>query len=88
MPLWPIGTGSVRPAPTNGERGRPVAGYIRPCWPDPSRPQQAHLDVRVEDLNDVGEAQALALGASRLGDGDETFRVFADLAGNPFCLTV
>jgi hypothetical protein len=29
----------------------------------------------------------LELGASRLAGGAESFRVFADPAGHPFCLT-
>lgn len=62
-----------------------VSQYNAPQWPDPAHPQQAHLDIRVEDL-DAGEARALQLGASRLSGGGETFRVFADPAGHPFCL--
>lgn len=62
-----------------------VATYMPPDWPDPGRPQQAHLDVVVTSLDD-GEAQALALGARRLDGGGESFRVFADPAGHPFCL--
>jgi catechol 2,3-dioxygenase-like lactoylglutathione lyase family enzyme len=64
-----------------------VSGYNPPRWPDPARPQQAHLDITVEDL-DSGEARALELGASRLDGGGESFRVFADPAGHPFCLCV
>ncbi len=63
-----------------------ISDYNPPQWPDPARPQQAHLDIIVEDL-DAGEARALELGASRLDGGGETFRVFADPAGHPFCLT-
>jgi catechol 2,3-dioxygenase-like lactoylglutathione lyase family enzyme len=64
-----------------------VSEYNPPRWPDPARPQQAHLDITVPDL-DAGEARALELGASRLDGGGETFRVFADPAGHPFCLCV
>ena len=63
-----------------------VSGYNPPSWPDPAAPQQAHLDIDVDDL-DAGEARALQLGASRLEGGGEQFRVFADPAGHPFCLT-
>jgi catechol 2,3-dioxygenase-like lactoylglutathione lyase family enzyme len=63
-----------------------VSEYSRPGWPDPARPQQGHLDIIVDDL-DTGEARALELGAARLDGGGETFRVFADPAGHPFCLT-
>jgi catechol 2,3-dioxygenase-like lactoylglutathione lyase family enzyme len=63
-----------------------ISGYNPPQWPDPSRPQQAHLDILVDDL-DAGEDRALALGATRLDSSEPTFRVFADPAGHPFCLT-
>src|SRR5215470_10841180 len=63
-----------------------VSEYSRPQWPDPARPQQAHLDITVDDL-DAGESRALELGAIRLEAGGESFRVFADPAGHPFCLT-
>jgi catechol 2,3-dioxygenase-like lactoylglutathione lyase family enzyme len=63
-----------------------VAEYSRPQWPDPAHPQQAHLDIMVDNL-DAGQARAEELGASRLNGGGKTFRVFADPAGHPFCLT-
>jgi len=63
-----------------------ISGYQAPRWPDPAHPQQAHLDILVDDL-DPGEERALALGATRLDGGGPTFRVFADPAGHPFCLT-
>jgi catechol-2,3-dioxygenase len=63
-----------------------VSEYTPPQWPDPAHPQQGHLDLIVDDL-DSGEARALELGATRLANDDETFRVFADPAGHPFCLT-
>jgi catechol 2,3-dioxygenase-like lactoylglutathione lyase family enzyme len=64
-----------------------VEGYNPPRWPDPSYPQQAHLDILVDDL-DAGEARALELGASRLPGGGEGLRVYADPAGHPFCLSL
>jgi hypothetical protein len=64
-----------------------VTDYAAPTWPDPARPQQAHLDVFVEDL-DAAEARAIELGAARLDGGGERFRVFADPSGHPFCLCV
>ena len=62
-----------------------VSDYNPPRWPDPAYPQQAHLDILVDDL-DAGEARALELGAVRLEGGGDSFRVFADPAGHPFCL--
>lgn len=58
--------------------------YRAPRWPDPAHPQQAHLDLAVQDM-DVAEAEAIKLGATRLEGGGERFRVFADPAGHPFC---
>ena len=63
-----------------------IDGYRAPQWPDPAEPQQAHLDILVDDL-DAGEERALSLGATRLDAGGQTWRVFADPAGHPFCLT-
>ncbi|MDP8988247.1 MAG: VOC family protein [Actinomycetota bacterium] len=57
-----------------------------PDWPSQERPQQAHLDFDVDDL-DAGEREVLALGARKaeLQPGS-SFRVFFDPAGHPFCL--
>jgi len=64
-----------------------VEDYVAPSWPDPARPQQGHFDLRVPNGDlDAGERAALALGATRLAGGEESFRVFADPAGHPFCL--
>lgn len=62
-----------------------VATYHAPRWPDPAFPQQFHLDIEVADVDDA-ERQTLALGATRLPGGGETFRVYADPVGHPFCL--
>ncbi|HEY1641785.1 MAG TPA: VOC family protein [Streptosporangiaceae bacterium] len=64
-----------------------VADYRPPQWPDPARPQQSHLDLAVSDL-DEAEAQVRGLGATLLdaGDGQRSWRVYADPAGHPFCL--
>lgn len=64
-----------------------VDDYTAPRWPDPDHPQQGHIDVIVADL-DTGEARAIELGATRLDGQGDGFRVFADPAGHPFCLTV
>ena len=62
------------------------ADHQPPTWPDGERPQQLHLDFDVADL-DAGEARALALGARKHDhQPGETFRVFLDPAGHPFCL--
>ena len=56
-----------------------------PDWPDPDRPQQFHLDVRVADV-EAAEPKVLELGARRLPGGGGDFRVYADPVGHPFCL--
>ncbi len=62
-----------------------VPEHQPPEWPDPARSQQMHLDIMVADI-DEAEAEALALGATRLPGGSGHFRVYADPAGHPFCL--
>lgn len=58
---------------------------LPPQWPGHDRPQQFHLDVRVDDIEQA-ERRALAAGAKRLDGGGEKFRVYADPVGHPFCL--
>lgn len=62
-----------------------VEAYTAPEWPGQDIPQQSHLDVRVEDL-DTGEQAVLAIGGTATGTATETFRVYLDPAGHPFCL--
>jgi catechol 2,3-dioxygenase-like lactoylglutathione lyase family enzyme len=67
-----------------------VEHYRAPEWPGQDVPQQMHIDVKVDDL-DVGEAAVLAIGATATGAakddaGIESFRVYLDPAGHPFCL--
>ena len=57
---------------------------VAPRWPDPAYPQQAHLDLRVPDL-DAGSARAVELGAELLRK-NETWYTLADPAGHPFDL--
>jgi glyoxalase superfamily protein len=65
-----------------------VESYRAPEWPGQEHPQQFHVDVIVEDL-DTGEAAVLELGATKHAhQPGETFRVFLDPAGHPFCLCV
>ncbi|MGH8963508.1 MAG: VOC family protein [Jatrophihabitantaceae bacterium] len=63
-----------------------VQAYTPPGWPSQQVPQQMHLDVIVDDL-DIGEAAVLELGATKHEhQPGESFRVFLDPAGHPFCL--
>jgi Glyoxalase-like domain len=62
-------------------------GYTRPAWPDPASSMQMHLDFDVDDL-DATEARVLAAGATRYDfQPNDHWRVFADPAGHPFCLS-
>jgi hypothetical protein len=61
-------------------------GHVAPHWPDPAFPQQAHLDLRVPDI-DVGAERAVALGATLLRR-NEAWHTLADPAGHPFDLCV
>lgn len=58
---------------------------VPPTWPDPAVPQQSHLDVTVDDL-DEGEARVLAIGARPTGISARGFRAYLDPSGHPFCL--
>lgn len=66
-----------------------IPDHRRPTWPGGDTPQQAHVDVRVDDL-DRGESAVLALGAQKadVQPSPDDFRVFLDPAGHPFCLVV
>jgi catechol 2,3-dioxygenase-like lactoylglutathione lyase family enzyme len=75
--------------------GRPRVGvqlapdHVRPEWPD-GAPQQIHLDLWVEDPIEAHELitslGAVVLKEAEDGDSPDTFQVYADPAGHPFCL--
>jgi predicted enzyme related to lactoylglutathione lyase len=80
-------TVSVEGEPQVGVQLAP--GHVPPDWPAGS-PQQAHLDLWVEDI-DAAHAQVMALGARLLqpaedNDDPDDYQVYADPAGHPFCL--
>lgn len=65
-----------------------VEKYRAPTWPEGEIPQQEHLDFDVEDL-DIGETEILKIGAIKADfQPGESFRVFFDPAGHPFCLVL
>src|SRR6266540_5939667 len=71
-----------------------VAALPKATWPEGPIPQQLHLDLMVPTAQDL-EAQherALVLGArllqDRFDDPEEPLRVYADVAGHPFCIFV
>jgi catechol 2,3-dioxygenase-like lactoylglutathione lyase family enzyme len=64
--------------------------HVPPNWPDGDPPQQIHLDLWVEDIEEA-HALVMALGATLLkaaegNDEPDDFQVYADPAGHPFCL--
>jgi hypothetical protein len=62
--------------------------YVAPTWPEGPVPQQLHLDFDVNDL-DEGEAHAIEVGATKADhQPGETFRVYLDPVGHPFCLVL
>jgi predicted enzyme related to lactoylglutathione lyase len=58
--------------------------HVPPRWPGQDRPQQAHLDFRVPDIDAAAE-RAQQLGASLLRR-NERWHTLADPAGHPFDL--
>jgi catechol 2,3-dioxygenase-like lactoylglutathione lyase family enzyme len=66
----------------------------QPTWPDPTVPQQLHLDLAVASSEDLAaqHQRVLALGArflhDRFDDPDEPLYVYADPSGHPFCVFV
>lgn len=78
----------IRPADgSNCISFQQVAGFRPPEWPGQDAPQQMHVDVVVDDL-DAAEQPTLDLGATKHAHQPkpESFRVFLDPAGHPFCL--
>jgi catechol 2,3-dioxygenase-like lactoylglutathione lyase family enzyme len=67
---------------TSGLAFQRAADYRAPDWPDPARPQQLHVDVMVDDL-DEAEPQVLALGARRLIGPDSQLASDAASASAP-----
>lgn len=77
---------SIGDAPDNPALAfQAVSPYVAPQWPGHVHPQQAHIDVKVADL-DLAEEQVLHLGARATGEGTKTFRVYLDPQDHPFCL--
>ncbi|HEY2204744.1 MAG TPA: VOC family protein [Pseudonocardia sp.] len=63
-------------------------GHRPPVWPGDEHPQQLHLDLEVPDL-DEWERRVLEIGARKAEvQPGETFRVYLDPAGHPFCLVL
>jgi Glyoxalase-like domain len=69
-----------------------VAQLPETTWPAGPLPQQLHLDLTVPTAADLDlqHERAISLGArllyDRSDDPEEPLRVYADLAGHPFCI--
>ncbi|MDQ4118383.1 MAG: VOC family protein [Actinomycetota bacterium] len=61
--------------------------YRPPVWPGQEHPQRMHFDFDVPDL-DEGERAVLEVGARKhdVQPKPDSFRVFLDPIGHPFCL--
>jgi len=63
-------------------------------WPDPTVPQQLHLDLMVSSTDelDAAHARVLELGGAlridRADDPEEAIRIYADPDGHTFCIFV
>jgi predicted enzyme related to lactoylglutathione lyase len=90
--------GDMKPEDVNWievlDNGRRVLGFQQvpqfaaPTWPEGPVPQQLHLDFHSDD-RDKDEAHALAVGARKTDfQPGDTFRVFLDPVGHPFCLVL
>lgn len=75
----------ANPAGGAGIAFQRVPDYRPPAWPSAENPQQMHLDLVVTDMEAAHE-RVLGIGAKLLDDAPETFRVYADPVGHPFCL--
>ncbi|MGW5050944.1 VOC family protein [Actinokineospora sp. NPDC004072] len=65
-----------------------IPDYVAPTWPGGEHPQMLHLDFKVDDL-DAAHERLTELGVELLDETHaKSFRVYADPAGHPFCLTV
>ena len=64
-----------------------TARYRAPDWTSGDPPQQLHLDILVDNLDDA-EGEVLGLGGTLLEGSDKPigYRVYADPVGHPFCL--
>jgi hypothetical protein len=65
-----------------------VENYEAPTWPGGTVSKQIHLDFVVDSL-DEGERHVLSIGARKHEyQPGESFRVFLDPVGHPFCLVL
>jgi catechol 2,3-dioxygenase-like lactoylglutathione lyase family enzyme len=71
-----------------------VPSLPRTTWPDHEVPQQLHLDLLVDDVDELDAVHERVLGLGgqlrldRSEDPDEPLRVYVDPAGHTFCVFV
>ncbi|MGO1948040.1 MAG: VOC family protein [Mycobacteriaceae bacterium] len=65
-----------------------IEGFRAPEWPTGSIPQQAHLDFHVPSIPEAGvlAEEAGAVRHEVQPGSEDTFIVFLDPVGHPFCL--
>lgn len=64
-----------------------VLDHRRPTWPGKEVPQQAHIDFSITDLEGaLAHAAAMGLERANTPVEGESFVVFVDPSGHPFCL--
>jgi hypothetical protein len=91
---WPVAETEEDWVQLDGGGGPTIAfqlapGHVPPVWPGDDNPQQLHLDFDVDDL-DVGERAVLDIGAVKADfqPHPDSFRIYLDPAGHPFCLVL
>ena len=90
---WPVARDDGDWVQLRSDAGATIAfqlagDHLPPVWRSTDRPQQAHIDFDVADL-DAAEEHVLALGARKAEfQPGTTFRVYLDPAGHPFCLVL
>ncbi|WP_405165976.1 VOC family protein [Nocardia sp. NBC_01499] len=64
-----------------------VPDYQPPTWPAGDTPNNIHLDLKVDNLDDA-QAEAVRVGArvAEVQPDPDAWRVLLDPAGHPFCL--
>ena len=73
---------------------RQVPGLTPTTWPDHAVPQQLHLDLAVDSVQELDAVhdRVLTLGGElrfdRSDDPEEPLRVYVDPAGHTFCVLV
>lgn len=65
---------------------QPVEDYQAPTWPSQERGQHMHLDITVDNVEDIIEKVLAHGGQKAATQPGEQWTVMLDPAGHPFCL--